>query len=242
MKTYGLIGKNISYSFSKSYFTTKFHNETIKAKYVNYDIEDIKEINQIVNNSIDLQGLNVTIPYKESVIPYLHDIDPQAERIGAVNTVKIENKKLIGYNTDVFGFTKSIFPLIEPNQEAALILGTGGASKAIRHALVSMGYRINMVSRDAKKGDFTYDDLDKDIMKNHQLIVNCTPLGTHPDVNEFPPIPYEFIESSHLLFDLIYNPSITSFLAQGKEQGANIINGEQMLIAQAEKAWEIWNS
>lgn len=242
MKTYGLIGKNISYSFSKSYFTTKFHNDAIKAKYVNYDIESIEEIKQIVNNSIDLQGLNVTIPYKEAVIPYLHDIDPQAKRIGAVNVIKIENKKMIGYNTDVFGFTKSIFPLIAPNHEAALILGTGGASKAIRHALVSMGYQINMVSRDAKKGDFTYDELDKDIIKNHQLIVNCTPLGTHPDVNQFPPIPYEFIDSSHLLFDLIYNPSVTSFLAQGKERGATVINGEQMLIGQAEKAWEIWNS
>ncbi|MBZ9778224.1 shikimate dehydrogenase [Psychroflexus sp. CAK8W] len=241
MTTYGLIGKNIDYSFSKSYFNTKFHNEAIKAKYINYDIDDIKEIKQIVNNSIELAGLNVTIPYKEEVIPYLDEIDSQAERIGAVNTIKIENKKLIGYNTDVFGFTKSIFSLIAPNHEAALILGTGGAAKAIRHALVSMGYNINLVSRDKEKGDYTYEELTSDIIKNHQLIVNCTPLGTHPDVNQFPPIPFEFIDERHLLYDLIYNPSITSFLAQGKEKGAQIINGEQMLIAQAEKAWEIWN-
>jgi shikimate dehydrogenase len=241
MTTYGLIGKNIDYSFSKSYFNTKFHNEAIKAKYINYDIDDIKEIKQIVNNSIELAGLNVTIPYKEKVIPYLDEIDSQAERIGAVNTIKIENKKLIGYNTDVFGFTKSIFSLIALNHEAALILGTGGAAKAIRHALVSMGYHINLVSRDKEKGDYTYEELTSDIIKNHQLIVNCTPLGTHPDVNQFPPIPFEFIDERHLLYDLIYNPSITNFLAQGKEKGAQIINGEQMLIAQAEKAWEIWN-
>ncbi len=242
MTTYGLLGKNIDYSFSKSYFNTKFHNEAIKAKYINYDIAEIKEVKQIVNNSIDLAGLNVTIPYKEAVIPFLDEIDSQAERIGAVNTIKIENKKMIGYNTDVFGFTKSIFPLIAPNHEAALILGTGGAAKAIRHALVSMGYQINFVSRDKEKGDFTYDELSAEVMKNHQLIVNCTPLGTHPDVNQFPPIPYEFITNEHLLYDLIYNPSITSFLAQGREKGAQVINGEQMLISQAEKAWEIWNS
>ncbi|NEV93229.1 shikimate dehydrogenase [Psychroflexus sp. YR1-1] len=241
MTTYGLIGKNIDYSFSKSYFNTKFHNEAIKAKYINYDIENIEEIRQIVNNSIELAGLNVTIPYKEAVIPYLDEIDSQAERIGAVNTIKIDNKKMIGYNTDVFGFTKSIFSLVAPNHDSALILGTGGAAKAIRHALVSMGYHINFVSRDKEKGDFTYEELNAEIIKNHQLIVNCTPLGTHPDVNQFPPIPYEFIDKTHLLYDLIYNPSITSFLAQGRENGAQIINGEQMLIAQAEKAWEIWN-
>lgn len=241
MTTYGLIGKNIDYSFSKSYFNSKFHNETIPAKYINYDIDDVEEIKQIVNNSIDLAGLNVTIPYKQAVIPFLDEIDSQAERIGAVNTIKIENKKLIGYNTDVFGFTKSIFPLIAPNHEAALILGTGGAAKAIRHALVSMGYQINFVSRDKNNGDFTYDELTEEVIKSHQLIVNCTPLGTHPEVNQYPPIPFEFINETHLLYDLIYNPSITSFLAQGNERGAQIINGEQMLIAQAEKAWEIWN-
>ena len=218
MKTYGLIGKNIDYSFSKSYFNTKFKNELIKAKYINYDIENIKEIKQIVSNSIELVGLNVTTPYKEEVIPFLDEVDSQAERIGAVNTIKIESKKLIGYNTDAFGFTKSIFPLIAPNHHAALILGTGGAAKAIRHALVSMGYHINFVSRDKEKGDFTYEELTSEIIKNHQLIVNCTPLGTHPDVNQCPPIPFQFVEETHLLYDLIYNPSITSFLAQGKEK------------------------
>ncbi|PKG41158.1 shikimate dehydrogenase family protein [Psychroflexus sp. MES1-P1E] len=241
MTTYGLLGRNIDYSFSKTFFNTKFHNEAIRAKYINFDIEHIEEVKQIASNSLNLGGLNVTIPYKEEVIPFLDGIDPQAEQIGAVNTIKIENKRLIGYNTDVFGFTKSIFNLIAPNHEAALILGTGGASKAIRHALVSMGYHINMVSREKDKGDFTYKDLTSEIIKSHQLIVNCTPLGTHPDVNQFPPIPYEFIDESHLLYDLVYNPSLTRFLAQGKDKGAQIINGEQMLISQAEKAWEIWN-
>jgi shikimate dehydrogenase len=241
MITYGLLGKNINYSFSKSFFNTKFRNEAITAKYINFDIDHIKEIRQITSNSLDLAGLNVTIPYKEEVIPFLDEIDPQAEQIGAVNTIKIENKKLIGYNTDVFGFTKSIFNLVAPNHQAALILGTGGASKAVRHALVSMGYTVNMVSRKKSEGNFTYDDLTSEIIKSHQLIINCTPLGTHPNVNQSPPIPYKFVDETHLLYDLVYNPSVTSFLAQGRDQGAQIINGEQMLIFQAEKAWEIWN-
>lgn len=241
MKLYGLVGKNIEYSFSRAYFNNKFKTLNIEAEYKNFDIKTIDDFMHVLNDNPRLDGLNVTIPYKEEIIPFLHDIDPLAKNIGAVNTIKIVDNKLIGYNTDVYGFTKSIFLMIEPHHENALVLGTGGASKAIKYALKSVGYEVSTVSRDEDKADFTYKDLDEAVLENHQLIVNCTPLGTHPNTSDCPPIPFEFVTEHHLLYDLIYNPTITTFLAQGKQHGANIMNGEQMLNFQAEQAWEIWN-
>lgn len=241
MDNFGLLGKNITYSFSKSFFEKKFAKEDIKASYQNFDISDLSEIKKILQNTPNLKGLNVTIPYKEEIINYLDEIDEAAKKIGAVNVIKIKDGKLIGYNTDIFGFTKSVFPLIENHHHKALILGSGGASKAIKKALESMGFETKIVSRTASNGDLTYEDLDKSIMQDHQVIVNCTPLGTHPHIENHPPIPYNYLTHKHLLYDLVYNPPITTFLALGKEHDTKIFNGQKMLEFQAEKAWEIWN-
>lgn len=244
MRRYGLIGKNISYSFSKDYFKNKFEKENIiNATYQNFDIQSIEDLKSIINEHPDIVGLNVTIPYKESVIPILDTLSKKALKIGAVNTIKITNKrKLEGYNTDCYGFENSLQPLLKPHHKKALILGTGGASKAIAFVLKNLDISFKFVSRKKSKHVFTYDDLNKDIIENHHIIINCTPLGTHPKTNECPKIPYNFINSNHLLFDLIYNPSETLFLKKGKQQGALTRNGLRMLELQAEKAWEIWNS
>lgn len=243
MSEFGLIGKNISYSFSKTYFTEKFKSENLPNVYNNYDIQDIEEINAIVTNNSQLKGLNVTIPYKEVVIPHLDKISKTALKIGAVNTIKIsENGTLKGYNTDYFGFKKCLTSIIKPQHNKALILGTGGASKAIAYALLSMEIPYSFVSRNySDKVNFVYQDLTQQIIEHHPIIINCTPLGTHPNITQCPDIPYQFITEKHLLFDLIYNPSETLFLSKGKQNGAQIMNGLAMLIFQAEKAWEIWN-
>ncbi|MGO1752493.1 MAG: shikimate dehydrogenase family protein [Psychroflexus sp.] len=241
MKNFGLLGRNIDYSFSKPYFEKKFANEGIEANYQNFDISDLSELKNILNNNPDLNGLNVTIPYKEEIIKHLDDIDESAKRIGAVNVIKIEKGKTKGYNTDIYGFTKSFFPLIENHHHKALILGSGGASKAIKKALISMGFETQIVSRTAAEGVLTYDDLNAEIMKDHQVIVNCTPLGTHPNIENHPQIPYKYLSHKHLLYDLVYNPPITTFLALGKEHDTKVYNGQKMLEFQAEKAWEIWH-
>jgi len=245
MRKFGLIGKNISYSFSKNYFNIKFEDESIQdTSYENFDIENITLFPSIVKNNEHLKGLNVTIPYKELIIPYLDMLDKKAKEIGAVNTIKIsQTGKLKGYNTDYLGFKKSLIPHIKRHHKKALVLGTGGASKAIIYALQKMKIDYNIVSRTITKNvSFTYNSLTENIIKSHQIIVNCTPLGTSPNINDCPNIPYTALTNQHILFDLIYNPEETLFLKKGKEKNAIIINGLQMLQLQANKAWEIWNS
>lgn len=245
MRKFGLIGKDISYSFSKNYFNIKFEEELIiDVSYENFDIESITLFPSIVINNEHLKGLNVTIPYKELIIPYLDTLDKKAKKIGAVNTIKIsQTGKLKGYNTDYFGFKKSLFPYLKEHHKKALILGTGGASKAIIYALKKMKIEYSIASRTITKNvSFTYSSLTENIIKSHQIIINCTPLGTSPNINECPNIPYTAITNRHILFDLIYNPEETIFLKKGKEKKATLINGLQMLQFQADKAWAIWNS
>ncbi len=242
-KIYGLIGKNISYSFSKNYFNQKFKEENILAEYKNFDMEDIEDLPDVLSHHIDvLKGLNVTIPYKEKIFKYLDEIDLTANKIGAVNTIKIIDKYYLkGFNTDVFGFEKSLTPLLKKQHTKALILGTGGASKAVKFVLKKINIAYTEVSRNPNAIQLSYSELTNQIIKNHKLIINTTPLGTYPKVELFPDIPYQAISNEHLLYDLIYNPNETSFLSKGKKQGATIKNGLEMLQLQAEKAWEIWN-
>lgn len=238
MKTYGLIGRNISYSFSRNYFKNKFNKENIlNSQYINFDIYNLSELNNIFN--INNFGFNVTIPYKEAIIPYLDLLDFHAEKIGAVNTIKIENGKKIGFNTDWIGFKKSLQPLLKPHHTKALVLGTGGASKAVIYALEQLQIETLIVSRNGKT---SYEDLSKEIIQNHTIIINCTPVGTFPNVNSSPDIPYNYITENHLAYDLIYNPAETLFLKKCKEKGAVIKNGLEMLEIQAEESWKIWNS
>ncbi|WCM42635.1 shikimate dehydrogenase [Flavobacterium sp. CBA20B-1] len=238
MKTYGLIGKNISYSFSRNYFNNKFNKESIlNTQYINFDIDNLSELNLLFKDKY--QGFNVTIPYKEAIIPYLDELDIHAEKIGAVNTIKIENEKKIGYNTDWIGFKKSIATLLEVHHTKALILGTGGASKAVIYALEQLQIETLLVSRSGKT---TYNDLSEDIIQNHKIIINCTPLGTFPNTETAPKIPYKLLTNNHLAYDLVYNPAETLFLKNCKKQGATIKNGWEMLQIQAEEAWKIWNS
>jgi shikimate dehydrogenase len=242
---YGLIGKDISYSFSERYFNEKF-NELNLDNYIyqNFDIKTIKNFTEIIQKTKKLRGLNVTIPYKEVVMDYLDEIDEEAVAIGAVNTIKIlKNGKLKGFNTDVYGFEKSIVQQLKEHHKKALILGTGGASKGIIFVLKKMDIEVLSVSRNPiKKDEISYDNITESIINEYTIIVNCSPVGTHPNTEECPNIPYQYITSSHLLYDLIYNPSKTLFLKKGSEKGATICNGSQMLELQAEKAWEIWNS
>ncbi len=211
--------------------------------FQNFDIQSIEEIVSILKTQNDLKGFNVTIPYKEQIIPYLYKTDKEAKAIGAVNTVKISKKgNMVGYNTDHYGFAMSLAEHFPVKNKTALILGTGGASKAIAYVLNSLNFDYKFVSRQKTNNVLTYEELDKEIIQNHKLIVNCTPLGTSPNTNQFPKIPYEGIGSNHLLFDLTYNPKLTVFLKLGKDQGAKIVNGEAMLVYQAKKAWEIWIS
>lgn len=243
MSKFGLIGKNIDYSFSKKFFSEKFENENLPHSYQNFDIPSIDFFEEIIFETIDLKGLNVTIPYKETVISRLDFLDEAAEKIGAVNTIKIsEDKRLTGYNTDFYGFQKSLEKFLPLQQKTALILGTGGASKAIAYVLGMLGFNFKFVSRTENSNTISYESLNKSIIENHLLIVNCTPLGTFPNIHEYPAIPYQFVTENHLLFDLIYNPAETEFLKQGKMRGAKTANGLRMLEFQAEKAWEIWNS
>jgi len=242
MKLFGLIGKNIDYSFSRTYFSEKFKQHHFDCVYQNYYLNSIKEFPRIFDSE-NIYGLNVTIPYKEAVIPYLDALDHEAEAIGAVNTILIKNNKLIGCNTDHYGFKTSLIPHLNSTQKKALILGTGGASKAVVYALESLGIETKFVSRSKKiKGTLNYKDLSASDIQEHTLIVNCTPLGTHPNIEECPPIPYNEIGKNHLLYDLIYNPSETKFLGYGKKADAKTLNGLKMLELQAEKSWEIWHS
>ncbi len=241
MKTFGLIGKNISYSFSRTYFTEKFKKENIDAKYYNFDLEEINQFRDVIKEMPDLGGLNVTIPYKQEIITFLDDLAPEAREIGAVNTIQIKGNRLIGYNTDYIGFSESIKPLLKSHHNNALILGTGGASKAIAYALKKLDIEYKFVSRSSGKGILGYDDLSEEVIKDHNIIINTTPVGTFPDVEEYPEFPVEYLTENHLVYDLIYNPETTQLLALAKKRGATVKNGLKMLELQAESAWNIWN-
>jgi shikimate dehydrogenase len=247
MRYFGLIGYPLSHSFSKKYFTDKFEREGIRdCEYDNYPLENIALLPALIKNNPGLAGLNVTIPFKEKVIPYLDELDDEIARIGAVNTIKVIRSGvhvlLKGYNTDVFGFRNSISPYIKPEFRNALILGTGGSAKAIACVLEDMGLKVFFVSRSpSNTGQISYAQLDRQIISRSNVIVNASPVGMYPNINDFPAIPYEYITHGHVLFDLIYNPVETGFLAMGKQKGAQIINGLQMLHLQAERSWLIWN-
>ncbi len=243
-KLFGLLGKKISYSFSKKYFTDKFIAKELPFKYKNFDIETIEQLPKILDREIHhLKGFNVTIPYKETIFNYLDEVDAVAEKIGAVNCVKvIDQYYLKGFNTDAYGFEKTLEPLLEKHHQKALVLGTGGASKAVIYVLESLKITYLVVSRTPKDKQISYADISDEIIKNYQIIINTTPLGTHGDLeNECPNIPYKHIKETHILYDLIYNPSETVFLKKGKKKDAIIKNGLEMLELQAEKSWRIWS-
>lgn len=241
-KLYGLVGRNISHSFSQGYFQKKFSDKgLVYHRYLNFDIPDIRELSEIVANTPGLKGLNVTIPYKEEVIPLLDSLSKTAAVIGAVNTITIGKKGLKGYNTDHYGFRKAIKPLLQPHHNKALILGTGGASKAVAFALRRMKIEYDFVSRNATDVIYSYDCLNEEVFAEYQIIINTTPLGTFPNVDEAPPINYRLFTEGHIAFDLVYNPEETAFLRQAKLYGAVTENGYKMLVHQAEKAWKIWN-
>ena len=241
-KIYGLIGKNIDYSFSRAYFNKKFKIENTDAEYVNFDLETIKKLPDVFKTK-NLGGLNVTIPYKQDIFPYLDYLSDVAEAIEAVNVIKFENDgSITGHNSDYYGFKNSLLPLLKTKPEKALILGTGGASKAVAHALKDLNIDYTFVSRSKKEGQLTYEELTEKHIAQNLLLINCTPLGTFPNIENCPNIPYEFITEKHVLYDLIYNPEETAFMKKGIEKGATVSNGLQMLILQAEKAYEIWNS
>lgn len=244
MNTLGLIGKNISYSFSKTYFSKKFECQKLPFVYENFDLQHISEFKQLLIANPNIVGLNVTIPYKEEILTLLNSLDEKARIIGAVNTITInKNGTLKGYNTDCHGFEKSIKPLLKSHHKTALILGTGGASKAIAYALKRLNISFDYVSRTLQPNvKFTYNILTSEILSDYTIIINCTPIGTYPKIDNCPDIPYEGITEKHLLYDLVYNPSETKFLKHGKHNGAQICNGYNMLQYQAEKAWEIWNT
>ena len=245
MDLYGLIGHPLGHSFSKKFFNEKFQNEMIDAEYRNFDIDTIKSFPTIIEEYSNLRGVNVTIPYKELIIPFLDELSEYAQAIGAVNVIKIsrnhEGVHLKGYNSDVIGFTDSIRPLLKPFHKKALILGTGGASKAIRYGLYKLGIETCFVSRRPKEGMLTYSDLTADIMAEHTVIVNCSPVGMFPHTDERPDLPYQVIGSHHILYDLVYNPDETLFMKSGREQGATTKNGLEMLILQARAGWNFWN-
>ena len=238
MRQFGLIGKNISYSFSEKYFSEKFKQESITdSNYSIFDLPDLNQLDELIETK-NLLGFNVTIPYKEKIIPYLDELSPEAQKIGAVNCVKIQNSKRVGYNTDAYGFQTSLKPLLTPNHKKALILGDGGAAKAVKYVLNQLQIPYKTIRRD--KG-YLYSNLTHEDLLSHLLIINCTPLGTFPAIDEKPDIPYQHLTKAHLLFDLIYNPEKTRFLELGEIKGATIQNGHEMLVLQAEKSWEIWN-
>jgi len=238
MRTFGLIGQTLSHSFSEGYFNKKFHKEDINdAEYKNFELNNISEFTDLISK-MKLSGLNVTIPYKESVIPFLDELTPQAKEIGAVNTIQFKDNKLIGHNTDTIGFSQSINPLLNERKNA-LILGNGGASKAVQYALKTLNIKYKIVSR---KSSFDYSDISIKSIGYYDIIINTTPLGTYPKTADFPQIPYKQLNENHLLFDLIYNPIESTFLRFGKTRNCSIKNGLEMLEIQAESSWNIWNS
>ena len=249
MKTYGLIGYRLGYSFSKGFFSEKFEKEGLNDhEYVNFELDSISEFPDIFKKNNHIAGLNCTIPYKQEIMPFLDEIDEEAAQVGAINTVKIirteKGTKLKGFNTDIYGFENSLMPLLNERHKKALILGTGGASKAIKHILNKNGidYLSASIEKELFDKEIRYEQIDEVLMKERLIIIHATPLGTFPKVDACPSIPYEHITSNHVLFDLVYNPEETLFLKKGKEKGASTKNGLEMLHLQAIKAWEIWNA
>lgn len=244
MDKYGLIGYPLEHSFSRNYFNEKFRNERIDAEYDNFEIPSIENLKEVLETTPNLRGLNVTIPYKEEVIRYLDELSPEARAIGAVNVIRVTHKGsktvLKGFNSDVIGFTRSIESMLEPLHRKALILGTGGAAKAVDYGLKSLGLGTLFVSRTARPGVITYNDVTPDLIRSHKVIVNCTPLGMYPHVDSCPPLPYEAMDSHTLLYDLLYNPDETLFMQKGRQQGAITKNGLEMLLLQAFASWEMW--
>jgi shikimate dehydrogenase len=247
MKRYGLLGYPLTHSFSKRYFTEKFETENIESTYENFEIDSITKFPEILENNPEIIGLNVTIPYKEQVLPYLDELNDSAREIKAVNTIRVTRTEsgvhLKGFNTDTFGFESTLTPLLKEHHKKALILGTGGASKALKYVLKKLGIEYLSASiEELKENEIRYEDIDEQMISERLLIINATPLGTYPKVDTFPNIPYEFISDKHLLFDLVYNPEVTQFMAKGMANGAVAKNGYDMLLGQANKAYEIWNS
>ncbi|MDH6306139.1 shikimate dehydrogenase [Parabacteroides sp. PF5-5] len=246
MRKYGLIGYPLGHSFSKTFFNQKFAAENINAEYVNFEIADIKELRKVLKDNPDLCGLNVTLPYKTQVIPLLDELDEDARLIGAVNVIKFGKGhfgklKLKGYNSDIIGFKKSIDPLLNESHRKALILGTGGASKAVFHGLKQLGIASTLVSRTPKEFCITYAEINPKTMEQYTVIVNTTPVGMFPNIDDCPDIPYDLLTPNHLLYDLLYNPDETLFMKKGKEKGAIVKNGLEMLLLQAFAAWDIWH-
>ncbi|MFI3323537.1 MAG: shikimate dehydrogenase [Rikenellaceae bacterium] len=243
MRKFGLIGKTLKHSFSANYFAAKFEREKITdCSYSLFELEGIEQIRELIEREADLCGFNITIPYKQQIFPYLDSIDIEAERIGAVNCVRIENGLLKGYNADIVGLRASMAKLLGGAYiSRALVLGTGGASSAVQYMLGEMGIEFELVSRDPLKSSLTYSTLSPEEITRSELIINTTPLGTYPDTQSCPSLPYAFVSPSHYLFDLVYNPPLTQFLSYGEQRGAHTLNGETMLLAQAEESWRIWN-
>lgn len=245
MDKYGLIGFPLGHSFSRNYFNQKFTDEKIDATYENFEIATIDLLPEVLDSNPELRGLNVTIPYKEKVISFLDSISPEARAIGAVNVIKVSHEgnrtTLKGYNSDVIGFTRSIEPMLESFHKKALVLGTGGAAKAISFGLKSLGLEPVYVSRYERPGTTQYDKITPDVVREYNVIVNCTPCGMYPNVEQCPQLPYEALDSHNILYDLIYNPDETLFMKQGKAHGANVKNGIEMLLLQAFASWEFWN-
>lgn len=242
MKVYGLVGKTLQHSFSADFFSDYFVTENIVAKYQNFELAAIEDIQSVYD--LKPAGLNVTIPYKERVLPFLDELDPIAEKIGAVNTIVFDGDKKIGYNTDAFGFKQAIKPFLNNQHERALIFGTGGAAKAVASVLKEIGVDVIFISRDphGKNKHFNYSEVNLQMLNACKLMVNCTPVGTFPNSADFLPLPYEGISNDHLVIDLIYNPIKSMFLQKAENQGATIMNGEGMLKAQAMKSWSLWNN
>lgn len=244
-KLYGLLGYPLVHSFSQNYFNQKFESENIDAKYINFEIPDVGMLMEVVAENENLNGLNVTIPYKEQVIPFLDEIDPAASEVGAVNVIKFirgkDGLRLKGYNSDIIGFTDSIKSLLKPHHQSALVLGTGGAAKAVSYSLRKLGLEVQLVSRRKSANTLVYEELTKNDLKTHKVIVNTTPLGMYPKVDTCPDIPYRYLTSQHLCYDLIYNPDETLFLKNSRLAGAQVKNGLEMLLLQAFASYSIWN-
>lgn len=245
MDKYGIIGNPLGHSFSRGFFTEKFAREGIDAQYLNFQIPEIKLLPEVLKENPELRGLNVTLPYKREVIPFLDELSEEAREIGAVNVIRctMDNGRwtMKGFNSDIIGFTESIKPLLKPHHKKALILGTGGASRAIRVGLNRLGLEWKYVSRTPHEGMFTYNDITAETLKEYEVIVNCSPVGMYPKVDECPAIPYEYLTPDNLLFDLVYNPEITLFMKKGTLQGATVKNGLEMLHLQAIASWNFWN-
>lgn len=247
-KLYGLIGYPLIHSFSQTFFNQKFQAEGINARYVNFEIPGIGDFMEVLAENPNLDGLNVTIPYKQQVMVYLDDVDPVAQRIGAVNVIQINRGKsdndfkLVGFNSDIAGFVNSIRPLLKPCHKGALVLGSGGASKAVCCGLEDLGLKPLVVSRTKREGSITYDEITPEVMDTHKVIVNTTPLGMYPHVDECPAIPYNLINADFLCYDLLYNPDVTLFMKESEAQGATVKNGLEMLLLQAFESWEIWTA